>query len=299
MLIGIDLGGHTITAAIFDAESGVVTGRQEAPTPRTREPEAVLGALAQLVERVTAGRATTGVGIGVPGMIDAARERVLVSPNFPLWKNFPLKRKAEEILGLSVAVENDANCYALGEGVSGAAKGMTDYVVFTLGTGIGGGVVCGGNLLRGFHGMAGEPGHAAVGGELPCGCGAKGHAETLFGADAIEKIFLKETGIKDTAKNLYALRSECLAGRRIWDEAFDALGRTIATVIHLFDPQAVILGGGLSNIPDLVDELNLFVLRYLASPWHDLLDIRISALGPDAPLIGAAMIVSKRANGKP
>ncbi|MEA3508103.1 MAG: ROK family protein [Synergistota bacterium] len=291
MLVGIDLGGHTITAAIVDADNGIVTGREEAPTPQMREPETVLGAVSRLVKRVTAGRAITGVGIGVPGMLDASRERVLISPNFPLWKNFPLRQKAQQVLGCSVAVENDANCYALGEGVAGAAKGMTDYVVFTLGTGIGGGVVCGGSLLKGFHGMAGELGHAAVGGELPCGCGAIGHAETLFGADAVEKAFL-ELGLGDTAKNLYILRGECDSGRRIWDAAFDALGRTIATAIHFFDPQAVILGGGLSNIPDLAEELKPFVLRYLALPWHDLLDIRISALGPDAPLIGAAINLS-------
>jgi len=286
MQLGIDLGGHMTRVALV--EEGRILKSARTSTPASRLPEAVLENICGMVMGLTGGERCDGIGIGLPGMLDAGRTRVLRMPNFPRWKDFDLKAEAEQILGMPVVIENDANCYALGEGTSGAARGLEDYVVITVGTGIGGGVVLGGSLLKGSHGMAGELGHAAVGGKVPCGCGGVGHSESLAGADAIEKAF-ETLGISGELSVLWGKRDHP-PYRAVWDGALDALARTVATAVHFFDPQCVVIGGGVSRGEGFIDELRHAVTAYLADPFRMILDLRPSLLGNDAAVIGAAAL---------
>jgi glucokinase len=286
MQIGIDLGGHTVRAALV--EEGRILKSVLASTPASRFPEDVLERICGMVMQLSAKKQPEEIGIGLPGMLDAGRTRVLRMPNFPRWKDFDLKAEAERLLGAPVVIENDANCYALGEGMSGAAQGLEDYVVITVGTGIGGGVVLGGSLLKGSHGMAGELGHAAVGGKVPCGCGGVGHSESVAGADGIEKSFAA-LGISGDLSALWRKR-DYPPYRAVWDGALDALARTVATAVHFFDPQCVVIGGGLSRGEGFIDELRHAVMAYLADPFRTILDLRPSLLGNDAAVIGAAVL---------
>lgn len=228
------------------------------------------------------------VGVGIPGVLDKEREVTLLLPNFTGWNGLPVRSTLSTILGRPVKIENDANCYALGEGWGGAARGMTDYVLLTLGTGIGGGIVIGGEILKGFHGMAAEPGHIVTGTTEPCGCTSRGHMEAVSGADALEHQ-AKGMGLEPDLKRLWIRRHE-EAVSPLWTRWLDHLSRGIASIIQLLDPQAVILGGGLSQGEGLIDALRPNVISYLAPPYREYLDLRTSTLGSDAPIIGAAAL---------
>ena len=284
--IGIDLGGHFIKGALV--EEGSVTTREKTPTPESRCPDEVVRAVSAMISRLDPGGTAREVGVGFPGMLDREREKVLQAPNFPLIENYPFRSALAAECRREVLIENDANCAALGEGAAGAAKGLTDFVMFTLGTGIGGGIVSGGRLIRGSHGKAAELGHLAVGDETKCGCGALGHAEAIFGADALKKAFARG-GVKGDLPDLWKRRDEPDVAR-IWGHALDVLARLVASVVHVLDPQAVILGGGLSRNPGLPETLRPQVLLYTAPPFRETLDIRLSTLGDDAALLGAARL---------
>ena len=285
--IGIDLGGHKTAAALV--ENGRVVQRLTEPTPG-REPDDVTSQVAKMARILGAGPECP-VGVGIPGMLDTLRETALLLPNFSGWNNLPVRKILSAKIGLPVEIENDANCYALGEGWGGAAAGLTDYVLFTLGTGIGGGIVINGRILRGFHGMAGEPGHLVVGAGEPCGCGSHGHLEGISGADALERN-AEGMGLQPDLKYLWTRRSDPSVAP-LWDRALDHLAKGIASAVHLLDPQAVILGGGLVKGEGFLDVLRPRVIDYLASPFKKTLDLRLSLLGNDAALIGAAALTGK------
>jgi glucokinase len=286
---GVDLGGHTVSAALVD--DGVLLERIGERTAG-RTPDKVLPQIARIVAALSKG-APTPVGLGVPAMLDGARERIVLMPNFSGWDGLPLRRLLEDELGAPVALENDGNCYALGEGgAGGAAEGLRDYLLFTLGTGIGGGAVVDGRLLSGFHGMGWEPGHMAAGEEGRCGCGVIGHLEALCGADAIERAALS-LGLPPDVRALWARRADRSVAA-LWERALEPLARAIASAVQLLDPRAVVLGGGMSRGDSFVDEIRPRVAARLAPPFQDLLDLRPALLGDDAPLLGAARIAGTR-----
>ena len=285
--IGVDLGGHKIMAALV--EDGRIVERLSEPTTG-REPSVVLGQIATMVALLGASQ-DCPVGVGIPGVLDVTREVALLLPNFTGWNGLPIRKMLSSKIGRPVEIENDANCYALGEGWGGAAIGMTDYILLTLGTGIGGGIVVGGRLLKGFHGMAGEPGHLVVGSGEPCGCSSHGHLEGISGADALERT-ARSMGLQPDMKYLWTRRTDPSVAP-LWDRGLDHLAKGIASAIHLFDPQAVILGGGLSRGEGFIDVMKPRVLDYLAPPYRKTLDLRLNKLGNDAPAIGAAALTRK------
>ncbi len=282
--IGVDLGGHNIVAALV--EDGHILERISEPTSG-REPRMAIEQIASMAKKLGSD-AKLPVGVGIPGVLDKDREVTLLLPNFTGWDGLPVRSTLSTILGRPVKIENDANCYALGEGWDGAARGMTDYVLLTLGTGIGGGIVISGKILKGFHGMAAEPGHIVTGTTEPCGCTSHGHMEAVGGADALERQ-AKDMGLEPDLKGLWVRRHE-EAISPLWTRWLDHLGRGIASIIQLLDPQAIILGGGLSQGEGFIDALRPNVISYLAPPYRGYLDLRTSTLGPDAPVIGAAAL---------
>jgi glucokinase len=268
-------------------EDNVIRKKFEERTDPTREPLPVIAQIAGMVRKLGVGE-NVPVGICVPGGIDAAREHAMMVTNFVGWNGLPLRRMFEEAVGKCVAIENDANAYALGEGFAGAAKGMTDYVVLTLGTGIGGGIVTGGRLLTGAHGIAGEMGHMVLGHDEPCGpgCHGVGHFEALCGADALERK-AKEMGQNAALKDLWLMRDNPVVAS-LWDFALDNIARGIATLVHIFDPQAVVVGGGLRKGAGFMELLKNRIPRYLGEPFKQTLNLCSSTLDTDAPIFGAA-----------
>ena len=292
-VIGIDLGGHNTAAAEIDLACGLCCEVVEVPTPSSRTAADVFQTIADIVKEVTPEKELL-IGIGIPGYLNRSRTRVALLTNFNGINNMELPVLLEAYLekqGLcaSVKMENDANCAALGEGIGGAAQGCADYTVLTLGSGVGSGVVSGGRLLIGAHGMAGEAGHMSVGAEKNlCLCGGFMHLEQSFSADRIEKRAAAAMLPADF-KELWTRRSEERI-RPLMGDALDTLARSIASLCVVTDPEMIILSGGISRALGLREELLPLVLNYLPIPYRETFDLRISALGSKAALIGAGSL---------
>ena len=292
-VIGIDLGGHNTAAAEIDLACGLCGEVVEVPTPSSRTAADVFQTIADIVKEVTPEKELL-IGIGIPGYLNRSRTRVALLTNFNGINNMELPVLLEAYLekqGLcaSVKMENDANCAALGEGIGGAAQGCADHTVLTLGSGVGSGVVSGGRLLIGAHGMAGEAGHMSVGAEKNlCLCGGFMHLEQSFSADRIEKRAAAAMLPADF-KELWTRRSEERI-RPLMGDALDTLARSIASLCVVTDPEMIILSGGISRALGLREELLPLVLNYLPIPYRETFDLRISALGSKAALIGAGSL---------
>lgn len=293
--IGIDLGGHKIGAAVveFGDVHADIRMRSLRETPAERDTESVLKALVEIIVGMSAGERIETVGIGLPGFISKDRRGVEKLTNFSGFENVQFAELLEKALaghgiGAKIYMENDANCFALGEGVRGAARGMSDYVVLTLGTGVGGGIVAGGRLLSGAHGFAGEVGHIVSAGDLPCMCGGFSHIESLAGADSVEKAAIA-AGLPSDFVTLWKHRSDEKVSKII-EPALDALARCIASVSVITDPEITILNGGMSKAENLVEELTPKILKYLPSPYKQKLRLEISRLGGDAVFYGASFL---------
>jgi len=240
--LGLDLGGTKIAAGVL--VGGRVLGYRERPTPKAGG-EAVAAALAELARESMAGREVAAVGVGTPGPLDFERGVVRFAPNIPGMENFPLKARLEALLGLPVVVENDANAAALAEHHLGAARGAGSSLYLTVSTGIGGGVVTGGRVLRGAFGQGGEVGHLPVlpGGPL-CGCGNRGCLEAVASGRALERdaayVFGRPVPVPELFRQEEPRAEELVLGSARW------VGLALAGLQRVLDPEVIVLGGGVA-----------------------------------------------------
>lgn len=254
--IGIDLGGTKTEGIVMDA-AGEVLIRERRPTPRDEGYEAILDGVAGLVgelERAAGGSCL--VGIGTPGAVSAATG-LMKNANTTCLNGRPLPEDLEQRLDRPIRVENDANCFALSEAVDGAARGYALVFGVILGTGVGGGVVHHGRLHRGPQHIAGEWGHNVM--EMsgpPCYCGRSGCVETLISGPGLARDYRQLGGRPgvDAAGVVALAREEDPAAEVALDRFLDRFGRALAGVINILDPDAVVLGGGLSNMDELYTE---------------------------------------------
>lgn len=295
--IGLDVGGHTITAgaADFSRSPAKLLLAETVPAPSPRTAEGLVEAAASLVMRFAAEGEECFVGMGLPGFVGKDRKTVARLTNYENCDGLALgdmaeRRLAERGIRARAAMENDANCAALGEGMAGGAAGMEDYVVLTLGTGVGAGIVSGGRLVRGAHGMAAECGHMALcGAELEgCGCGGAGHLEEAASADWLERR-AKEAGLPADFKTLWQMRASPEA-EAIISPALETLARGVASITVALDPEAVILSGGMSRAEGLAEELAARARKYLPVPFRPYFTLKTSNLGGEAAVIGAASL---------
>ncbi len=259
--IGIDLGGTKIEAAALD-DTGAVRLRRRMATP-TGDYDGTIAAFTSLVEAIERELGCRGtVGIGIPGTIVAATGLVK-NANSTWLIGRPLARDTERALDRPVRFENDANCFALSEAVDGAAAGMASVFGVILGTGVGGGFVLDGRVLVGANAIAGEWGHnplpAPLPDELPgpaCYCGRRGCIETFLSGPGIAADHLQHSGralgAPEIAAGAAAGDPDC---RATLDRYADRLARALAVVINILDPEAIVLGGGLSQLAFLYNEV--------------------------------------------
>ena len=295
--IGLDIGGHTITAGAVDFSHSParLLSAETVAAPSPRGAEALVEAASALAARFAENGEECFIGIGLPGFVAKDRKTVARLTNYENCDGLALgemveRRLAERGLRAKAAIENDANCAALGEGIAGEAAGMEDYVVLTLGTGVGAGIVSGGRLVRGAHGMAAECGHMALcGAELTgCGCGGAGHLEEAASADWLERR-AKAAGLPADFKRLWQMRASPEA-EAITSPALETLARGIASVTVTLDPEAVILSGGMSRAEGLAEELAARAQKYLPDPFRPCFRLKTSKLGGEAAVIGAASL---------
>ena len=287
LLLGIDLGGTAVKLGICD-ERGRVRDSASIPTRARLGPRAVVEDMAAAARRLKGFAAATSAGIGAPGPLDVRRTRVHVAPNLG-WKDVPLPRMLGRALGRPVRLENDANCAAVAESTAGAGRGASSLALYTLGTGVGGGLILNGRLWAGAAGGAGEFGHLTIDPRGPaCPCGRRGCLEAFASATAVAR----GAGAPD-ARTAFAMKSA--RARRAVRVAADALGSGIAMVFNAVQPDRFVLAGGMA----LAGRGFLAAVRRAASArifaaYRGELDIVLATLGNDAGWIGAALVSANR-----
>ena len=311
--IGIDIGGTNTKIGLVDVHHRLID-TVSILTKAERDPEDVIADVGKAVQELLDQNhipldACMGAGVGMPGTVDRERGCVRYSNNIP-WENVPLAEELGEILPVPVAVANDADCAALGEAVAGAGKDVSDMVMVTLGTGVGGGVILGGRLFCGRLTGGCELGHMAIyeGGEL-CTCGRRGCLEAYVSATALirdaERAALAdpdsllwelcggEIGKLDPEMVFAAAEQKDPAGMKLTDDYVRHLGTGIVNIVNLFRPEAVLLGGGISAQGTvLTDRLNSCLKAECFGGEHGQIpEVRTAKLGNLAGMIGAAALL--------
>jgi len=299
--IGLDLGGTNLRAAAID-RSGKMLDKISGATNFTEGREAVLGDIVAAIQKLRdrhGAAAFGGIGVGVPGFIRIKEGFITNSNNLPYLEDFPVRDEIERRLGAKVVLENDANAAALGEKWIGAGREADDLVLLTLGTGVGGGIISGGHILRGFVGMAGEVGHiTVVPNGNPCGCGNQGCLEKYASATAVTAMaHLMHLGEGLSSKDVYDLaRQPGEVGdkaRDIWRVVGESLGMALATMVNTFNFPLYLLSGGMLPAweffaPHMLRTVERRSFTYRATKA----DTRIAqaTLGNEAGLYGAAYL---------
>src|SRR5579871_2127295 len=247
--IGLDLGGTNLRAAAID-RSGKILDKVSGSTQFSAGREAVLSEMVMAISEIREKYGVSGlagIGIGVPGFINFKEGVIRNSNNLPFLENFPIRAELQQRLSSFVILENDANAAALGEKWMGAGRDVDDLVLFTLGTGIGGGIISAGKVLHGFLGMAGELGHVTVvPNGFPCGCGNQGCVEKHASATAIGAMArLNGLGEDLSSEDVYKLAKDGNEhARRIFQSMGESLGVALANVVNIFNFPLYLLSGG-------------------------------------------------------
>ncbi|MGQ0466020.1 MAG: ROK family glucokinase [Sporichthyaceae bacterium] len=307
--VGVDVGGTKLAAGLVAADGAILT-RAQVPSERAN-PAATVEQVAAVLAALGSGAAGLPVGVGVAGFVAADRSTVVRAPNLD-WRNVEFGADLAKRLGVPVVVENDANAAAWGEARFGAGRGVRAMVAVTVGTGIGGGIVSAGVLQRGGNGMAAEIGHLplVLDGKA-CPCGQQGCWEQYASGTALLRVarYLADSGKPAAA----ALREACggdsaqltgamvtaaaaagdLAALHLLGEIGEWLGRGLAALAAVLDPECFVIGGGLAAAGDLllVPARESLAMRLPAGAQRPPIPIRAAALGNDAGIVGAADLV--------
>ena len=314
--IGIDLGGTNIAAGIVNEEFKIIA-KDNVPTNANRPEEEIVADMAMLCKKLCADNGISlseidSVGIASPGIVDDETGMIIYTNNLP-FRHFPVIPRLKEALGVKEAhIENDANAAAWGEAIAGAAKGSKSSVMITLGTGVGGGIIDGGKVYKGFNSAAGELGHIVIQVDgRPCSCGRRGCWEAYSSATGLinttkEKIAECEKNGRETLMTKLVADAGKVNGRiafdgkragdaaacEVIDEYIKYLASGLATIINIFQPEVLSIGGGISNEGQYL--LDLVTPRVLEQIYGTGLvetpSIRIATLRNDAGIIGAAVL---------
>ena len=312
LFIGIDLGGTKIATALVDAE-GKIRARDLRKTQAAEGQPAVVERMVDAASRVIAQAGVAlpqimAVGVGAPGPINTKAGLVTTPANLPGWRNVPLKQLVEEALGIPTFLENDANAAALGEHLFGAGRGAENMIYVTVSTGIGGGVILNGQIYNGAAGAAGEIGHMTV---LPrgphCGCGNRGCLEALASGTAIARegrelvvrgmpIVITELAEGDpdrVSAKLVAQAAEQgdIEAQEIIADAMTYLGVGMASLVNLFNPELIVIGGGLANMgKGLFGPVRRIIDRRALHASAEVVKVVPAQLGHDVGILGAVAV---------
>lgn len=304
VVIGVDLGGTNLRSALLK-QTGELLDKDQEATHALEGCKRVLARIADTIKRqqrqaADRGLTVAAVGVGAPGVIHLDTGIVVKSPNFPDWNNLPLKEELEKALGIPVFIENDANAAALGEQWQGAGQGINSMILLTLGTGVGGGIVLNNRIWQGADGMAGELGHMTLIPEgRPCGCGNRGCLEMYASSRGIVQSYCEtrnRTAILPsnalTSEQVYqAARSGDQAALAVMQDMGRMLGIGIANLINIFNPEMIVLGGGVKDAWELfIGATRGEVMKRAFRVPAERTKIVPSLLGGDAGMIGAAAV---------
>ncbi|WP_226000422.1 ROK family glucokinase [Paenibacillus sp. BJ-4] len=304
--VGVDLGGTAIKVGICN-ENGQLLHTYEGPTETDKGVDVVISNIEKYVRHIVEQSPyewdqLKGVGAGVAGFTNVRNGIIVLAPNIG-FRDVPIRALLEERIGKPVKIDNDANVAALGEAWAGAGKGRDNCVCYTLGTGVGGGIIINGKIYQGFSGMAGEIGHMSVVPDLEaiqCGCGKMGCLETVSSAtgiirmakDAVERGDRTSLALEDqiAAKEVFdAAKAGDEVALRIVNRAAFYLGKSMAAVAAVLNPELFIIGGGVSKAGDfLFEEMRRVYTKLAPEPLQQGVSIVPAVLGNDAGIVGAA-----------
>mgnify|MGYP001610723060 CR=1 FL=1 len=312
---GVDFGGTNIKLGLVTRQ-GRLIARTTLATRQHADPDAFARGVACVLQSLSRARGAhvLGVGVGAPGLIDTTRGRIHQLTNVPGgWRGARLGALLERRVRCRCVIDNDVNVIALGEWSFGAGRGTRHSVYLTLGTGVGGGLVLNGRLVRGAIGSAGEVGHMAIAPSGPrCACGRRGCLEAFIGTAAVLRrarraMHRNAPRLRSLAERAGSLTPEVVAraawagdraARGIWREVGDALGRGLANVVNLLNPERIVIGGGVGKAWGLFAPTMRASLRAHAfeAPAKAVSVVR-AQLGDRAGIIGAAVLAWERVGG--
>ena len=306
--IGIDVGGTKIAGAVVDA-AGAIVARRLVPT-ESQEPGSIVSAIVKVARELKASApATAAVGVGAAGLVDVKRGVILGAPNLA-YRNVPVRDTLSDRLELPAIVDNDANVAALAEAVYGAGRGAGDQIMITVGTGIGGGIIIDGGIYRGHYGVGAELGHIVIDPDGPvCGCGNRGCWEAVASGTAIGRLARQriEGGagadiLAAVGGDLDAITGELVGESAVAGSAFArdvlaeigrSLGIGFASIVNIFDPEVIVVGGGATAGSGdlLLGPARVAMLAHVLGPtWRTPARVVEAALGNDAGVVGAARL---------
>ncbi len=312
LTIGVDIGGTKVAAGVVDPDGAIVASALR-ETPAGDQAETV-EVISEVIAELRRSHEVTAIGVGAAAFIDAQRATVLFAPNLA-WRDVPLREMIEQRSGLPAVVENDANAAAWGEATFGVARDVDSMVLLTIGTGIGGGIVLDGKLYRGHNGMAAEIGHLTV---VPdgrrCGCGNRGCWERYASGRALVREARDLADVSpEYARRLLELGDgdlDSITGPEVTQaaregdpaalEAFEVigmwLGRGLASLAAVLDPDMFVLGGGVSDAGELLRRPaeEAFRSRLTGRAYRELPQIALTGLGGQAGIVGAADLARRR-----
>ena len=309
--VGVDVGGTKIAAAVVTPEGKIL---EEVRYPTPSSPTTLIETIARAISEVGDGFAVGGACLAVPGLILAQENKVAYSPNLRAVEGIPLKDELEPKIGLPLAIENDGSAAAWGEFRFGVGSESDHLVFITVGTGIGGGVITDGILMRGAQGSGGELGHVTIHATGPrCSCGNHGCLEALASGTAIGRR-AHEMAVEnpDSALGRVATRRQILGedvtelaregdevALSVLDEVGTWLGVGLAGFINIFNPEVVAVGGGVMEAGELVlRAARKEVLLRARPPSRDLAEVKVATLGPKSGVLGAAALARDASSGE-
>ncbi len=292
LVLGIDLGGTQLRVALIDG-AGQIFNRVSAATDVAGGPTGIIAQILKLAEELGLHDMRGGIiaaGACAPGPLDSVLGHIIEIPTLPGWRDFPLRRVLETELAIPVELENDGIAAAFGEWKFGAGKGLRNLVYVTVSTGIGGGIVVDDRLLHGRRGMAGHVGHFVMDQDGPrCSCGAHGCFEAIASGTALG-IAAKDSGFSSAPAMVEAARNGNVRALELLHQEAGYLGRGFSSLLHLFSPERLIMGGGVSQAIDLMLPRIRECIEQFAMPPFRSVEVVPAMLGDNAGLIGAAML---------
>ncbi|MBK1883312.1 ROK family protein [Luteolibacter pohnpeiensis] len=299
LAIGIDFGGTSVKAGVVKLDT-IIDHAPPIATQDFTEPAGLIEAIVRVIEDLRARHpGIVAVGVGMPGFVDFENGVVYNLTNVRGWVNIPLKSLLEEKTGLPVVVDNDANCMAFAEWKRGAGQGTKHLVCISLGTGVGGGIIANGQMVRGAYHGAGEVGQTSIDYQGRRGhYGNMGALEDYIGNNEITATAHDTYGESGTSKPLDECSPAALAAaaaegdetaKQLWDDIGKKLATAVMNCCWLLNPEAVVIGGGVARAGALLFEpLNKYLLDQLSGPFKDHLKILPARFGHEAGTVGAA-----------
>ena len=292
-VIGIDLGGTAIKLGRF-TPGGTCLQSLSVPTPQPATPEAVLAAMVEAIASVDPDKKSVAIGVGTPGPADASGRIALVAINLANWRDVPLAEELEAKTGLPTIIANDANCAGLGEAWLGAGRRFNNFILLTLGTGVGGAIILNGKLFVGHQGAAGELGLITLNPDgPPCNSGNQGSLEQYVSVSAIRR----STGLEPAELGAMAQAGNSGA-LTFWETYGKQLGAGLASLIYVLTPEAIAIGGGVCAsaeffFPSALAEIERRVLPSSRAG----LQLLCAELGNRAGMVGAAKLAWTKIEG--